>query len=140
MSRGLGCYTEIRYTWLLIKKDKGDEMPAFPAILIGLLVSPSTWILAVVFLIYSPSSVTSSEPKYIIAWLLVVGITLHAIRELAKDLPWLGRSTPPPGLHCTPSEWNSQFEGKPLFAVHLLSLTVIRALTLFLLFSWIVRK
>jgi hypothetical protein len=115
-------------------------MPAFPAILIGLLVSPSTWVLVLTLFLYSPASSAAAGGRYVFAWLLLVGVVLHALRELSKDLPWLGRASPPPGLHCTPHEWNTEFVGKPLFATQLLCLTVIRGATVFLLIAWLARS
>lgn len=114
-------------------------MPALPAIVIGLLVSPSTWLLIVIFFLFSIPTTASHGTMYFLAWFLVIGIGLHAIRELAKDIPWLGRSSPPPGLRCTPHEWDSEFVGKPLFAVQLLCLTIIRGMSLFILFNWMIR-
>jgi len=113
-------------------------MPAFPAILIGLLVSPSTWILILIYSLYSGSSEGIIGLKYYFAWFLIIGVAIHGIRELFKDGPWLGSPTPPPGISCSPIEWDSQFAGKPLFAIQLLSLTAIRVVSLILLFAWII--
>jgi hypothetical protein len=106
------------------------------AIIISTLVCPSTWVLVAVVLLYSQTS-PHFLYKEALAWLILIGTILHAARELIKDLPWLGRAVPPPGLHCTASEWNSEFVGKPLFALQMVWLTVIRGLTVFFLLRWI---
>lgn len=106
-------------------------MSAFPAILIGLLLSPSTWVLVLALLLYSPASSATPGGRYFFAWLLLFGIGIHTLRELLNKIPWLGSSNPPPGLHCTAREWNTEFVGKPLFATQLLCLTLIRGNTFF---------
>src|SRR5438128_1897191 len=104
------------------------------AFLIGILAGPSTWLLIGTSIWVSKVSPQDAREMQVgIAVLLMLIVTFHSIRELRMDLPWLGRSSPPPGLHCTQREWNEEFYGKPHFAIHLVVSTAIRATTIGLL-------
>lgn len=104
------------------------------AFLIGILVSPSTWVLIGVSVWVSKVSPHYMRELQIgIAAILMLIIALHSIRELAISLPWLKRSEQPPGLNCTEREWNEELCGKPLFMIQIIVFTAIRITTIGLL-------
>ncbi len=95
--------------------------------LFGVLVCPSTWILAAVMLFVKNISPDSNHQlQVIVGGLLILGIFVVELRELVLDVPWFFRENPPPGLHCTVYEWNNTSEGKPLFIAHCFANTAIR--------------